>query len=254
MVGADISPGRCADQTKQKAEQSQHKNSNYSFRADHDPNGIGKFYMGREIAHVMGFGPGGSGARWLERTSREREEKLSLMIKSLKLKPGDVIADIGAGSGVISILMAEQIGPTGKVLAVDVQQKMLDRLKARCKRLGITNVQPVKGVAKSPRLKPQSVDMAIFVDVYHELDYPHEMMVEISKSLKTGGRAVFVEYRMEDRTVPIKLVHKMTQAQVKREIGRPELALKWTETIGVLPWQHIIIFEKQAETQKKRVR
>ena len=176
------------------------------------------------------------------------------MIKSLKLKPGDVIADIGAGSGVISILMAEQIGPKGKVLAVDVQQKMLDRLKARCKRLGVTNVEPVKGIAKSPQLKPQSIDMAIFVDVYHELDFPYEMMLEISKSLKTGGRAVFVEYRKEDRTVRIKPVHKMTQAQVKQEIGRPEFSLKWTKTIGVLPLQHIIIFEKQADTQKKRVR
>ena len=124
----------------------------YTFRKDHDPNGIGKFYMGREIAHVMGFGPGGSGARWLERTSREREEKLSLMIKSLKLKPGDVVADIGAGSGVISLLMAEQIGPEGKVLAVDVQQKMLDRLKERCKKVGVSNVVPVKSVPKSPKL------------------------------------------------------------------------------------------------------
>ena len=254
LVCATISPGRCADEKLQVGRQKKQADANYSFQADHDPNGIGKFYMGREIAHVMGFGPRGSGARWLERTSREREEKLSLMIKSLKLKPGDVIADIGAGSGVISILMAEQIGPKGKVLAVDVQQKMLDRLKARCKKLGVTNVEPVKGIAKSPQLKSQSVDMAIFVDVYHELDFPYEMMREISKSLKTGGRAVFVEYRMEDRTVPIKLVHKMTQAQVKREIGRPELALKWKETIGVLPWQHIIIFEKQADKKTTGVR
>lgn len=222
-------------------------NDNYTFRQDHDPNGIGKFYMGREIAHVMGFGPDGNGAKWLERQSREREEKLSLMIKSLKLKPGDVVADIGAGSGVISLLMAEQIGPKGKVLAVDVQQKMLDRLKERCKKFGVTNVEPVKSVPKSPKLKPESVDMAIFVDVYHELEFPYEMMQEVSKSLKPGGRAVFVEYRMEDRTVPIKRVHKMTQAQVKKEIGRSELSLKWKETIGALPWQHIIVFEKQAD-------
>ena len=109
----------------------------------------------------------------------------------------------------------------------------------------MTNVEPVKGVTKSPRLKPNSVDMAIFVDVYRELEFPFEMMREISKALKPGGRAVFVEYRMEDKTVPIKLVHKMTQKQVKKEIGRLELALKWKETIGVLPWQHIIVFEKQ---------
>jgi precorrin-6B methylase 2 len=224
----------------------QDKNPRYSFRDDHDPDGIGKFYLGREIAHVMGYGPGGLGARWLERTSREREEKLSLMVKSLKIRPGDVIADIGAGSGVISVLMAEQVGPQGMILAVDVQQKMLDRLAARCKKLGVTNVKPIKGTPKSPKLKPKSIDLALFVDVYHEFKFPHEMVLEISKALKPGGRAVFVEYRMEDPTVPIKLVHKMTQAQVKKEIGQPEFALEWKKTIGVLPWQHIIIFERSS--------
>ena len=243
IVIAYTTPGRCADGVTAK-DGKQRKNPRYSFQADHDPNGIGKFYLGREIAHVMGYGPGGSGARWLERTSREREEKLSLMVKSLKLRPGDVIADIGAGSGVISVLMAEQVGPQGMILAVDVQQKMLDRLAARCKKLGVTNVKPIKGTVKSPKLKPNSIDLALFVDVYHEFKFPYEMMLEISKALKPGGRAVFVEYRMEDETVPIKLVHKMTQAQVRKEIGQLEFALKWKKTIGVLPWQHIIIFER----------
>lgn len=218
--------------------------SRYEFRADHDPNGIGKFYMGREIAHVMGFGPGGQGAEWLERAVREKEEKLSLLIKSLDLKPGMVVADIGAGSGVISVLMAEKILPGGKVLAVDVQQEMLDRLRDNCKKLKITNVEPLKGTAKATSLKPESVDLAIMVDVYHELEFPYEMMLDISKSLRPGGRCVFVEYRKEDPDVPIKLVHKMTEAQVKKEISLPEFGLKWTKTIGVLPWQHIVVFQK----------
>lgn len=233
-------PGKSADKAKPETA------SRYTFRADHDPDGIGKFYMGREIAHVMGFG----GVPWLERPSREREEKLTLMVKSLKLKPGDVVADIGAGSGVISILMAEQVGPTGTIRAVDIEQKMLDRLTERCKRLGVNNVVPVKGTRKSPKLKPQSIDLALFVDVYHEFDFPHEMIREISKSLKPGGRAVFVEYRKEDKTVRIKLVHKMTVVQVKKEIGQPEFGLKWKETIGVLPWQHIIIFERLPAKQR----
>lgn len=218
--------------------------SRYEIRKDHDPNGIGKFYMGREIAHVMGFGPGGQGAEWLERAVREKEEKLTLLIQSLDLKPGMVVADIGAGSGVISVLMAEKILPDGKVLAVDVQQEMLDRLRENTKKLKITNVEPVKGTQKTTSLKPESVDLAIMVDVYHELEFPYEMMLDISKSLKSGGRIAFVEYRKEDPDVPIKLVHKMTEAQVKKEASQPEFSLKWTKTIGVLPWQHIVLFEK----------
>jgi precorrin-6B methylase 2 len=215
--------------------------SRYEFRADHDPNGIGKFYLGREIAHVMGF----AGAGWLERDTREKEERLSLLVKSLKLQPGDVVADIGAGSGVISMLMAEQILPDGKVMAVDIQDEMLERLAERCKAAGVRNVKPVKGGLKSPGLKPKSVDLAIMVDVYHELEFPYEMMQEVSAAMKSGGRVVLVEYRMEDPTVPIKLVHKMTEKQAKKELGQPEFGLKWSETIAVLPWQHIIVFEKQ---------
>lgn len=215
----------------------------YSWRENHDPNGIGKFYMGREIAHVMGF----AGARWLERTEREEEERLTLLVRSLKLKPGMIVADIGAGSGVISMLMAEQILPDGKVMAVDIQQEMLDRLADNCKERGITNVVPVKGKIKSPNLKPGTVDLIILVDVYHEFEFPFEMTQEMSKSLKPGGRIAWVEYRKEDRTVPIKLVHKMSEAQVKREASQEGLGLKFVETIGVLPRQHVVIFEKSNE-------
>lgn len=224
----------------------------YEIRKEHDPNGIGKFYLGREIAHVMGFGPMGQGAEWLERSVREKEEKLSLLIKSLDLKPGMVIADIGAGSGVISVLMAEKVLPEGKVIAVDVQQEMLDRLRDNLKKLKITNIEPLKGTQKTTQLKPSSVDLAIMVDVYHELEFPYEMLLDISKSLKSGGRLVFVEYRKEDPEVPIKLVHKMTEEQVKKEAAPPEFGLKWSKTIGALPWQHVIVFEKQPANEPTR--
>lgn len=226
--------------------------SRYETRKDHDPNGIGKFYLGREIAHVMGFGPMGQGAEWLERAVREKEERLSLLIKSLDLKPGMVIADIGAGSGVISVLMAEKVLPEGKVVAVDVQQEMLDRLRDNLKKMKITNVEPLRGTQKTTQLKPSSIDLAIMVDVYHELEFPYEMLLDISKSLKTGGRLVFVEYRKEDPEVPIKLVHKMTEEQVKKEAASPEFGLKWSKTIGVLPWQHVIVFEKQPANDSTR--
>jgi ubiquinone/menaquinone biosynthesis C-methylase UbiE len=213
----------------------------YEFRAEHDPNGIGKFYMGREIAHVMGY----PAATWLERNEREQEERVTLMVKSLALKPGMTVADIGAGSGRISLMLAEQVGEDGKVLAVDIQQPMLNLIKKKLKRRKITNVELVKGTEKSPELEENSVDLALMVDVYHEFEFPYEMMLELSKALKPGGRVAFVEFRMEDPDVPIKLVHKMTEAQVKKEMSPPELRLDWKETISVLPWQHIVVFEKQ---------
>lgn len=216
-------------------------NDRYTFQADHDVNGIGKFYKGREIAHVMGY----AGAIWLERDTREEEERLTLMVKSLNLKPGDVVADIGAGSGVISALMAERVLPDGYIVAVDVQDEMLLRLQENARSKGLTNIVPIKGSQKSASLAPQSVDLAIMVDVYHEFEFPYEMMLEISKAMKVGGRVVLVEYRMEDPTVPIKLVHKMSQAQAKKEVEQSEFHLKWTETIGALPRQHILVFTKQ---------
>jgi precorrin-6B methylase 2 len=218
----------------------QAKTSRYQYRRDHDPNGIGKFYMGREIARVMGF----QAAPWLERPEREEEERTSQMIDTLGLKPGMVVADIGAGSGRISLLMAAQVGETGKVLAVDIQREMLDLIAEKLNRRDIKNVELVLAKSKSPELKPESIDLALMVDVYHELEFPYEVMLELSKAIKPGGRVVLVEFRREDPQVPIKLVHKMTEAQVKKELGLPEFGLKWKETIGTLPWQHVVVFER----------
>ncbi len=215
----------------------------YTFRRDHDPNGIGKFYLGREIAHVMGF----AGVDWLERDNREQEERLTLLVESLKLKPGMAVADIGAGSGVLTLMMASEVGQTGTVFAVDIQQEMLDRLSDKLNNLDVKNVQLVRGTAKSPKLEPESVDLAVMVDVYHEFEFPWEMLRELSTAMKPGGRIAFVEYRKEDPEVPIKLVHKMMEKQVRREAERPEFGLTWKETIGILPRQHIVVFERNAQ-------
>lgn len=215
------------------------KKDRYEFRDDHDPDGIGKFYMGREIAHVMGF----QAAGWLERPEREKEEHSSKLLKALKLKRGDVVADVGAGSGFHTFRMAPQVGPKGKVLAVDIQPEMIDLLKRGIEKHKAANVETILGTDTDPKLPAGGVDLILLVDVYHEFSHPFEMTESMAKSLKTGGRIVFVEFRMEDPKVPIKLVHKMTEKQVIKEMV-PHL-LKHKETIGSLPWQHIIVFEKK---------
>jgi ubiquinone/menaquinone biosynthesis C-methylase UbiE len=200
--------------------------------------GIGKFYLDRQISHVMGH----QAARWLERPEREREEHTAEMIRSLKLQPGDQVADIGVGTGYIARHMAKVIGPKGAVHGVDIQPEMLALLAKKMKEAGINNVRGVLGTISDPKLPPNSMDLVIMVDVYHEFSHPYEMMAGIVKGLKVGGRIAFVEYRGEDPKVPIKRLHKMTEAQVKKEAAL--FPLKHVETYKKLPWQHVVFFEK----------
>lgn len=212
--------------------------SRYEVRTAHSRDGIGKFYMGREIAHVMGH----QAADWLERPERDEEEHTGRLVEQLKINPGNVLADIGAGTGYFTRRLAKKTGPAGSVYAVDIQPEMLDLLTNQMSQVGITNVRPVLGTVTDPKLPAASVDLALMVDVYHEFDYPFEMMEAIVRALKPGGRVVFVEFRGEDPEVPIKPLHKMTEAQVKKEMSA--LPLRWVETISVLPRQHIIVFQK----------
>src|SRR5579871_3394027 len=240
-----IVPRVFADDTKKPDDAKKPDKSRYERRRVHDPNGTGKFYMDREIAIVMGH----EAAGWLERPEREQEEQPAKLLPILNLKEGDAIADIGAGSGFYSFKLSPLVGKTGKVYANDIQPEMLTIIRQRAKQLKVTNVQTVKGTVTDPKLPANAVDIMLMVDVYHEFDHPYEMIESMLKSLKTGGRLVFVEYRLEDETVPIKLVHKMTEAQVKKEMSAfPQL--KHVKTFEDMPWQHVIIFEK-AEAEKK---
>ncbi|MDB5350739.1 MAG: methylase involved in ubiquinone/menaquinone biosynthesis [Planctomycetota bacterium] len=198
----------------------------------------GKTFMGREIADVMSY----LGADWLVRPEREQEEQPEAMLDALKIKPGDTVADIGAGVGYTSARISKRVGPKGTVLATDVQPQMIKMLRDNMKTMGITNVKAIACTPTETGLPDNAVDLAILIDVYHECSDPVATLKGIRKALKPGGRLVLVEFRAEDPDVPIKPEHKMTVAQVKKEIEPQGFAFK--ELHDFLPWQHIIIFEK----------
>lgn len=212
----------------------------YEFREEHDPDGTGKFYLGREIAQVMGW----QAAGWLERKERVKEENPDRLLKALEIKEGMVVADIGAGSGYHTFRIAPLVGPKGKVIASDIQPQMLDIITAKAKEKKVTNVEAVRGTATDPKLPAGKVDLILMVDVYHEFENPFEMTEKMVEALAPGGRLVFVEFRLEDQKVPIKLVHKMSERQVLKEM-LPFKEMQHTKTYGELPWQHVIVFTKK---------
>lgn len=201
-----------------------------------DFNGIGKWYMGREIAYVMGF----QGINWLERSEREIEEDVSTLIKNMKIKTNETIADIGAGSGFHVFKMAP-LAKNGLVYAVDIQPEMLEAIELKKRSKKVSNVETVLGSEKSINLPKNSLDKILLVDVYHEFSYPAEMVESIKSALKPNGQLFLIEYRGEDSSVPIKKIHKMTE---KQSIAEMEVAgFKLIENIDNLPWQHCMIFE-----------
>lgn len=202
--------------------------------------GIGRVYLGREIAKTMGH----EGAGWLDRPSRVLQERPQVAVDRLELQPTDVVADIGAGSGYFATRLAARV-PQGRVLAVDVQPEMLALLREKLSISQIPNVEPVLGQEDNPNLPPNTLDLALMVDAYHEFAYPREMMTGIVDALKPGGRVVLAEYRAENPLVMIKRLHKMSEAQVKREMAA--VGLRWLKTDDALPQQHLLFFEKPAD-------
>jgi len=209
----------------------------YTYKTD-DPNGIGKWYLGREIAHVMGF----AGMFWLERPERELEERVSLLLKNMAIGKKDNIADIGAGSGYHVFKMAKQT-PEGMIYAVDIQEEMLSVLEQKKKAGNHDNVSVVKGSVKSINIPKNTLDKVLIVDVYHEMNYPVEMMQSVYNAMKQKGKLFLIEYRGEDPKVPIKRLHKMTEAQAVKEMKAVGFQLE--ENISNLPWQHCMVFVKK---------
>jgi ubiquinone/menaquinone biosynthesis C-methylase UbiE len=194
---------------------------------------------GREYARPMSA----DGADWLSRPERDGEEQPKLAIEALNIPKGATVADIGAGSGYVTALLARRVGPSGKVYATDIQVRMLDLLREYIARQKLANVEPVLGAIDDPKLPADTVDLALMVDVYHEFSEPQKMLRGIRAALKADGRMALVEYRGEDPSVPIRPEHKMTVVQVRAEI-EPE-GFRFVKTIETLPRQHIIIFVKQ---------
>jgi ubiquinone/menaquinone biosynthesis C-methylase UbiE len=193
---------------------------------------------GRAYALTMGV----QGAPWLERAEREREEDPDLAIRLLRIQKGWTVADVGAGSGYITLRLARAVGPMGKVYANDIQPGMLDLLQKNVAKAKMSNVIPVLGTIDDPKLPAGSVDLAIMVDVYHEFSQPQKMLQGLRDALKPDGRLVLLEYRAEDPDVPILREHKMSKAQVKQELEHE--GFKQSRVFDDLPWQHLFIFSK----------
>lgn len=199
--------------------------------------GIGKVYMGREISTVMGH----RGAAWLEREARAKKERPDLLVDSMKLAPTDVVADIGAGTGYFTVRLAPKV-PQGRVFAVDIQPEMLAIMRGKINDREVNNVTLIQGTVTDPNLPPDSIDAALMVDAYHEFSHPREMMTALVEALTPGGRVFLVEYRKEDPSIPIKPLHKMSEAQARKEMTA--VGLEWVETKDMLPRQHVLIFQK----------
>jgi ubiquinone/menaquinone biosynthesis C-methylase UbiE len=225
-------PAKSQTKPKSKAPRKPHRDS-------------GKSYKGRPIADVMSY----LGADWLVRDTREQEEQPEAMLDALKIKPGSTVADVGAGVGYTSLRLSERVGPDGVVLATDLQPQMIQMLRANIKQAGARNIKPILCTQEDTKLPDAEVDLILLVDVYHECSNPEAVLKGWRKALKPDGRLVLVEFRGEDPDVPIKPEHKMTLAQVRKEIEPKGFVFK--ESLEFLPWQHIIIFEKAEETAKK---
>jgi len=208
------------------------------------PDGILKQYCNRQIAKVMGW----QGASWLDRAERDSEERTDQLIDILNLKLGMIVGDIGAGTGRLSVLMLDRIKPNGQMWAVDVQAEMVGRLKEIAQKYPKHQFEVKQATALTPNLPSAVLDMAIMVDVYHELEFPREFLAALALSVKPGGSIVFVEYRAGDPKVPIKRLHTMTVAQIKKEAS--DVGLVFEKMVSELPWQDVVFFRKPQSIKK----
>ncbi len=215
------------------------------FQENKIPEGV-KSYMGRKVAQTMHF----AGAEWLIRDNRERQERCSLMLANLGVKRGMNVCDMGCGNGFHTLQIAKMTGEDGLVIGVDVQPEMLGFLRERMEDQGVDNVVPILGSYHNPRLPPETIDLVLMVDVYHEFSHPEQMLASMRKSLRPGGLIVLVEFRKEDPKVPIKPLHKMSKKQIDKEMVAN--GFKFAKEFDKLPWQHMMFYAKAEPNEKKR--
>lgn len=238
IISTLYSFGACQAPKKNPQPQSK-SDTTYTFEK-RSSDGIGKYYLGREISFVMGA----EGAEWLERNNRQQEENTKLAIEKMELSPQSVVADIGAGTGYYTFAIARKI-PHGKVYAEEIQDEMIRYLNKKKTATGINNVDVIKGTVQSPNLPQNSIDLAIIVDVYHELEFPHEMLQAIKKSLKSDGAVLLLEYRAEDTSIAIKPHHKMTIMQANKEMAANGFKLVFDGEF--LPIQHFLLYKRSQQ-------
>jgi len=200
---------------------------------------VGKVIKKRQIAPVMSV----AHADWLIRPGRDVQEQPDRVVKKLEIPEGGTVVDLGAGVGYFTWRLAKAVGETGKVIAVDIQPGMIDRLRETLEERGVTNVEPVLGSEENPNLPENAVDLVLVVDVYHELQQPEKTMEYVRRSLKPDGRLVVIEYRKEDPNIPIHPLHKMTVDEVRAELE--PMGFEFEELKSFLPTQHIIIFKRR---------
>jgi len=202
-------------------------------------------YFGRRIAQTMHY----SGAEWLSRSVREREERGSLLLKNLGVREGLTICDMGCGNGFYTLPLARRVGETGRILAVDIQPEMLVMLRARADHEGVGNITPILGSLHDPRLPAASIDLILLVDVYHEFSHPEHMLAAMRAALKPQGLLALVEFRAEDADVPIQPLHKMSKQQIMREL--PANGFRLVRQFDELPWQHLMFFARDEQWQAR---
>ena len=202
-------------------------------------------YLGRQIAQTMHY----TGAEWLIRDVREREERCSLLLTNLGVRSGMTICDMGCGNGFYSLPLAKLVGPSGRILAVDIQPEMLVMLRSRAEQAGIDNISPILGSIHSPRLPAGSADLILLVDVYHEFSHPVQMLAAMREALKPDGLLALVEFRAEDAKVPIQPLHKMSKEQIMKEL--PANGFRLVKQFDKLPWQHLMFFGRDEQWQPK---
>lgn len=238
---AVVVPVPAAAQTAAETKPKTKSKAGARARRPRSPHGPPATYMGRSIAEVMSY----LGADWLVRESREKEEQPDRMLDALKIARGSVVADVGAGVGYNSLRLSKRVGPEGTVHATDLQPEMLKMLVENARDAGVTNIKTALCTPTDPKLPAGALDLVLMVDVYHECSAPAATLQGLRQALKPGGRLVLVEFRAEDPEVPIRPEHKMSLAQVRKEVEPQGFVFK--ESLEFLPWQHIVIFEKPAE-------